>query len=86
MLRTGLTLSSSEAKCRTVDSASHAETTCIAMGNPSWLVPKRIESGYVEGHGRLMMFKAGTDWPLMTNSVAPCLCAGTGVTGQNNAS
>lgn len=41
--RTGLTASSREARCRTVDSANHGATTCTATGSPSWLVPKRID-------------------------------------------
>ena len=40
----------------------------------------------LKGTVAFMMFRAGTFWPLMTNSVAPCLGAGTGVTGQSNAS
>ncbi|MGF6762951.1 hypothetical protein P3T24_003272 [Paraburkholderia sp. GAS33] len=32
-LRTGLTLSSSEARCRSVDSAIHGETSCTPIGS-----------------------------------------------------
>ena len=37
--RTGLAVSSSEARCRTVDSANQLDTNCTPIGNPSLLVP-----------------------------------------------